>query len=880
MPLLPQLASVWRNLFRKAGVERDLDDELRGYVELLTEEKMRAGLPPEAARRAARVEAGVEHVKEEVREARAGAWIESLVRDVRYALRGLRRNPAFAATAVWSVGLAIGASTIVFTWTERLVTRPLPAIPESGRLVRISTAGPAGDAWGVSYPDYLDWRIGARSLEGVTVQTMVDLGVSAGGRRVRVWGAATSWDYFDVLKVRPTLGRAFLPSDEAAGPTAVISRRLWLTLFGGDSSVAGRAVEINGHTATVIGVAPFRFTGAEPTVNMDVWLLAQHYELVSCSHDVLASRGARSFSALARLRPGVSIEEARGEISSILHRVAATQSVGRPTGALLTPLHGWGSESWLSRASAALLAVTLVVVLIACANVANLLLARAASRRRETGIRLAVGAGRARLVRQWLVESAVLAAGGGGLGLLLAELGKGLILSAPASDLPIGIELFMDARGVAFVLGLTGAATLLIGLVPALRASRVDLVPALRSGAVGGAPGRGRLEGAVVISQVALCVVCLVFAGLFLRAARRVLTADLGLREPRQVLVFTERLYVAGYDCATGSRFTERMMARVRAVPGVRLASVATYLPLGASTPGSVPGLGVRSDSGPVVERRGVPFSTVGTDYFETVGTPILRGRGFLEGDGRIGSPVAVVNEAFAGRFWPGEDPLGKRFSMYGVWLEVVGVARDARYTSLDGPAQPFFYLAATRSYAPEIAVIIRTDADPRGVRERVRRALADLDPRLSFGEGRTLWEHIGAATWGLRLGAWTLGTAGALALLLCAVGLYGMLAYTVAQRTREIGVRIAVGAGARDVFGLVVLRAMCLTWIGLGAGVALSFAAWRLLRGWQLLPADGPDAVLIGAVVLVLAGVALLAAWIPARRAARVDPVIALEAE
>ena len=879
LPLLPRLASIWRNLFRGAAYERDLDDELRGYVELLAEEKIRAGVPPHVARREARVEAGAEQVKEEVRESRAGSWIEGVARDFHYALRGLRRSPAFAVTAVGSVGLAIGASTIVFTWTERLVFRPLPAVPEAGRLVRAYTAGSAGEALGVSQPDYADWRRMSRSFEGIAAQAPIEVGLGAGGRLVRAGGAATSRDYFEVLRVRPALGRTFLPADEAGPPTAVISHRLWRRMFHGDSGIAGRTVQVNGHAATVIGVAPARFAGADPTFNVDVWIPVRHYGLVSCSEDALALRGVRVYNLFARLRPGVTIEEAGRDLDRVQKGLAQRYEEDRGTGAIVVPVQGWRAFSWISGLSAALLGVTLVVVLVACANAANLLLERAASRRREIGIRLAVGAGRARLVRQWLVESGVLALGGGGLGLLLAVFGKGLVVTPPASELPIGAELFLDARITLFTVALAAAAALLIGLVPAWRASAVDPVPALRGGAATRVPGRGRLESAMVVVQVALSVVCLVFAAVFLRGARRVLGADTGMKDPRQVLVFSQRLYLAGYDCATGPPFTRRLLAQVRSVPGVRMASVATYAPLGVSGPMSAPPLRAEGASAPVVEVRGVWFSAVGTDYFETVGTPIVRGRGFTGADVPGTGLVAVVNQTLARRLWPGREALGGRLLLWGQSLEVVGVARDARYTTLEGPPEPFLYVPTAQNYQPEMVLLVRAAADPREVQGRVQRVLAELEPRLPFDEGRTLLEHTGAASWRHRVAAQTVGSAAALALLLCAIGLYGMLAYTVAQRTREIGVRVAVGAGVRDVVGLVVGPAMRLTWVGLAIGVALAFAVEPVLRG-QMLSVGPPDAMVVGAVVLVLAAVALLAAWLPARRATRVDPAVALEAE
>ena len=879
MPLLARWASLLRNLLRTPEVERELDDELRAYVDLLAEEKMRAGMPMDAARRAARVEAGVEQVKEEVRATRAGAWIESVGQDVHYAWRGLRRSPAFAVTSVGSVGLAIAAATIVFIWAERMVLRPLPAVPESERVVRIWYGGPAGEVWKASYPDVVEWRNGTRSFDGVAAQAMVELGLGIDGRLVSVWGAAASWDLFEVLRLRPAVGRTFRREDEAAAPVALISHLLWRRFFAEDSSVIGRTVEVNGRPMTVIGVAPVRFAGADPGLNVDVWIPAAQYDLVSCSPGALMSRGTRVFTVIARLRPGVAIGEAWRDVNASRRPPSERDPAKDGQTAVVAPVQGWRAWSWLSGVGTALIAVTLIAVLVACANVANLLLERAASRRREIGIRLALGAGRWRLVRQWLVEGSMLALGGGGVGLLLAVLGKGLMLPSPASELPIGFELFLDARILAFTAGLTAAAALLIGLVPAVRASGVAPLPALRGEATTGAAGRGHLESAMVVSQVALSVVCLVFAALFLRGARRAVTADTGMRDPRQVVVFDQRLYAAGYDCSAGPPFAERMLERVRAVPGVRLASVATYVPLGVSAPMSAPVRPAEGDSGAVVEGRPASFSAVGADYFETVGTPIVRGRGFTRGDGAGSGRVAVVNETLAARLWPGEDPLGRGFWMSGGRHEVVGVARDARYTSIDGPAQPFVYLPITQHYHPNLALMVRIDGDTREASERIRRALAELDPRLPLEEGRTLQEHASAASWGQRLGAWTLGAVAALALLLCAVGLYGMLIYTVARRAREIAVRIAVGAGAKEVLGLVVGRALRLTWIGLAIGLALSFAAEDLLRAW-VLSSGSPSAAIVGAVVLTLAAVALVAAWLPARRATRVDPGVALEAE
>jgi predicted permease len=674
-----------------------------------------------------------------------------------------------------------------------------------------------------------------------------------------------------VLGVQPAVGRAFRPEDEdGVALMAVISHALWQRVFRGDTDAVGRRVTINGHEVTVIGVMPPRFAGTAPW-RTDAWVPATSYDLVTCAPGALGERAVRLFSVIGRPRAGVSPADAQRELTVIQRRLAVANPVDRGTTVLVSPLLDRRPGLW-----GALVAVTLLVVLLACANVANLAVARSAARRREIGIRLALGAGRSRLARQFLAESTVLAAGGGALGVLVALWAKNL-LPSPASELPIGTPLFLDARIVAYALALTAIAALLVGLVPALHASRLDAAPVLRDGAVGRTPGRRRLESALVITQVALAVIPLLCAALFIHSLRRARAVEPGMRDPGSVLLTDNRLYLAGYTCATGPSFVDRLLARVGGLPGVRAVSVATFVPLGVAAPWVNPDLVIETGASRVVPATALPFSLVGSSYFEAIGTPIVRGRGITPED-RLGSPlVVVVNQAFAARYWPGAEALGRRVLVGQEWHTVVGVARDGRYTRLDEATPPFFYLAIAQHYASGFALIVRTAGDPRVLRENLRATYAALDPELPFTETRTLAEHVGAATFALRVGAWALAAFGGLALLLCAVGLLGVLSYQVAQRTREIGVRIAVGASRRDVARAVVGRVMRLAGVGLALGGALALPAAHLLRR-QLLGGPPRDLVAFLVVVALLAAVAALAAWLPVWRAVRVDPVVALQ--
>jgi predicted permease len=809
--------------------------------------------------------------------------METLLQDIRYALRGLRKTPGFTLVAILTIGLAVGANTTVFTFMERFVLRPVPVVPETDRLVVLRTGAPGGGEWSVSYLDARDWGERARAFDGIAVQEFSEMSLRLEGPSQRVWGVYSSWNVFEMLRVRPILGRTFRADDETqAAPVAVISGALWRRVFAGDSGVVGRHVMLNGHDFTIVGVLPPRFVGTEVGLSHDLWVPATVMTLLEPRRTgALTNHGWRGFTALARLKPGVSLDQARQDMRAAHRTLAETEVADRNTTVLVKRFSDEGAVSWFRPLSGALLGVTLVVLLVACANLANLLLARATARRREIGIRLAVGAGRARLVRQLLTESIVLALGGGALGLLFALWGRDSIYSfVPPAPLPIGFDMPLDGRVLGFALALTLVTGVVFGLIPALQASRLDLVPTLRDGAATGPAHRSRLQAVLVGAQVALSLVSLVCAGLFIRGLQRAQAVDTGYREPGQILLANTSLALAGYDSdSTGRPVLERLLAEVRALPGVRSASVATQVPLGfggeSSSSMDLEGYDFRQDEDPAIV-----WSSAGADYFLTMGTTVLQGREFTGADRAGAPPVAVVNEAFARRYWPGREALGRQLRFTnGTWRTVVGVVRTTKFERLNEPPQPHVYFPILQVYASNFALHVRADGDPHQLQQVLRRAFERVDPNLPFNDVRTFAEHMGAVTFIQDMGASMLTAFGLLALGLAAIGLYGVLSYSVAQRTREMGVRIAIGASRRDVIDLIVGRAMRLTAVGLGVGVVLAAGAGQLLRS-QIFGVSSLDPLTFISVMVLLAAVAFVAAWLPARRAARVDPIIALQAE
>lgn len=821
--------------------------------------------------------------------------MDTLRQDLRYALRTLLRSPGFTLAAVLTLALGIGANTMLFSLANAVWLRPPAHVAAPERLVALYTSDYSGPAYGSSsYPDYLDFRRETAVFSGVAAYAPRVAAVGEGAEPERTGVELVSENFFAVLGVRPALGRGFTAEEgRPGGPAvAVISHDLWRRHFGGAADVVGRQVRLNARPFTVVGVAPEGFHGALRGPAFDAWVPLGAAEGLGMGLDQLEERGGRSLFLLARLAPGVSAEEAQARMGVVARRLLAehpgqwrdVSEAGRritllPEAEARVPPQG---REMAVGFFALLMGTVGVVLLVCCANVAGLLLARATARAREVGVRLALGATRRRLVGQMLSEAGVLALAGAALGSLAALWATDLLL-AVRTPLPMRVALDFrpDGRVLAFTAGVTVLAVALFGLAPSLRASRADVARTL-SGETGSVAGAGRrrlpLRDLLVVAQVAMSLLLLAGAGLFLRALAGAAAIDPGFRAEGVLLVSVEPRPGAGRE-EERARVMAALGERVAALPGVEEVSWAASVPLGptasrrgVSVPGYQPGRG---------EDMEFHFNVVGPRYFETMRAPLARGRGITAED-REGAPrVVVVNETFARRFWPGKDPLGQRLSVSGAggpWLEVVGVARDGKYLSLAEDPLPYLYFAAAQE--PWGATLhVRTGSEPLALVPAVREALREDAPGWMLQDPTTLEETLAGSLLPQRVAAGVFALFGALAVLLAAVGLYGVVAYAVARRTREIGVRVALGARAADVVRLVLRRGAGLALAGIAVGLPAAWALSRLLSG--LLVGGGPgDLLPFAGSAALLAAVALLASWLPARRAARIEPMRALRTE
>ncbi len=802
-----------------------------------------------------------------------------LLQDVRFAVRSIRARPGLTLAAALSLGLGIGANTIVFTWMERFVLRPLPGVQGYDRLVQVRTRASEDRSWSLSYPSFRDWRDQSRTLDIAASRFF------AGGLRdehgvSRVWAQAVSASYFQVLQVRPLLGRTFRMDEETgATPVTVLGYSLWRERFDADSAVLGRTLTLNGHPITIIGVAPPGFGGTEMGLAFDLYFPLTLEPLLAGRPSWLENRGWQSYQGVGRLHDGVSLVQARTELDAIAKRVAEANGDQDVRGAFVQEFSDFGGPALMRPALTALLGITAVLLLIACANVASLLLARALSRQREIALRVALGASRWRLVRQLLTESLVLSLLAGVIGLLVAVWGRNVMYAfVPPAPVPISFEIGFTNRVIAFAAALTGLTALLFGLLPALRASRPDLVGSLKDEIGEGRPRRFSLQGGLVVAQLALSVLSLVAAGLFVRSLQSANAIDLGFTAPDSVLLVGTDLSLAGYSDSAAVRVMGVLLERVRAVPGVAAAGAASMVPLGFGGTNSS-GTEIEGYTPAKDENTSINRSSVTTGYFEAMGIPIVRGRSFERPDEGGGTHVVIVNQAFADRYWPGLDPIGRRLRQGGEWLNVVGVTSTGKYGALNEAPTPVVYRVLGEGRDFLLTTHIRLTRSPRAMVPELRAAFAAVGRDIPFLDVRTMAEHMGASMFTRRMAAWMLAAFGGVALVLSSLGIYGVLTHLVSRRTREIGVRLALGASRGEVMGMVLRRAGRQVAAGLVFGAGLAFAAGRLLQS-QLLgvsPADPPTYLSIG---LLLAGVALVASWLPARRAARVDPMVALRCD
>jgi predicted permease len=875
--------------------EQQLDDELRFHIQRRIDDSIRAGMDPYEARRQAYVEfGGVDLAKEECRELHMWSWIEQWWQDLRYAARMLRKSPGFTAVAMLSLALGIGANTAVFSVLDALVLRTL-SVREPQQLVILKWSGISN----FPFPDLERYRGLTDAFSSVAAvlpvyRSNITTPGAGGVDPVQVNVDVVTGDYFSLLGVAPLLGRALTPDDDRAlggHPVAVISHAYWERRFARDPNVVGRTFTLGTTTFTILGVTPRNFTGEWRGRPTEIWIPVAMLAQVITELPPEPLRGGRmGYRFIARLRPGVSNAQAQAAAQVVLQQTirdrdpspANAAAAARQRLDLDSAAGGYSPQrESLAQPLQILMVVVGLVLLIACANVANLLLARAAARQREMAVRLAVGAGRSRLVRQLLTESVLLAMAGGALGLLFAQWGTSVMLKLAASG-PMrsqSASLILDLHPNLRVLGFTTALCLLtgilFGLAPAFRASTTSIAPALvERGA--GASGF-RLGKLLVIAQVAVSLVLLTGAILFARTLANLKTQDLGFEREHLLLVWTAPGQIGRSNAAAASLF-ETIEQRIAGIPGVRSVSPTVYgmlqgNPL-AGAPMNVPGFVPATDA----DRR-AQWSIVGTQFFDTLGLRLLTGRNFTERDIATSPQVAILNERMARHFFGNESPLGRRFESWGVTKEVIGVVVDAKYESPREEGRRMFYLPYRQQLgrlSQTICIAIRTTGNPTAVASVVREEFRNIDPRLPVIRIETIEQQLDNLLVQERLIATLSAVFGTLAVMLACLGLYGVMAYSAARRTNEIGIRMALGATRRGVLGMVLQESLWLVVIGIAIGFPATFFAARLVAS-RLFGVRANDPVTLATASLLMIGVALLAAMIPARRASRIDPMVAL---
>ena len=819
--------------------------------------------------------------------------MRTLWQDMRYGARALWKSPAFTAVAVLAVALGVGANTAIFSVVNTVLLRALP-YENAERLAALYTGrGPSAPGGPLSYPDLLDYRAQAQSLEYVAgyqgVGTVMSLGQGDEPERVR--GTEVMADLFPALGARAARGRVFTREEDVEGGPKVIvlSDGLWRRRFGSDPSVVGREVRmgLSGRVVTVVGVMPpgFKFPPDEAeAIDYYTPFVAEN---AKSNRDSMNNRGSVFIPTVAKVRDGVPFERAAAEVETIASRIAAQYpDTSANRGARVVRLH----EDLVGQVRPALLVLlgaVGLVLLIACANVANLLLARAASRGREIAVRTALGATRARVARQLLTESLLLSLAGGAAGLLLSVWGVEAIIKLSPSTVPRLAETSIDARVFLFALGVSVLTGLVFGLAPALQASKTDLAGSLKEGGRGGSAGarRNRLRSALVVAEVALSLVLLVSAGLLIKSFRQLVTTDPGY-SPERVLAVLVALNTQKFtDGDSRAAYFREAVERIRGLPGVESAGLTSLLPLGRADVFNSFQIAGRPPFAPG-ETRSARNYTVSPDYFRVLGLPVRRGRAFAEADGKNAPGVIVINEAFARAYFPDQEPLGRHVIIDGPDdkplppREVVGVVGDIHFQRFDDEVRPEYYIPFEQSPSAVTQVVVRSrGADAAALTPSVRAALKGVDPNLLIWRTETMDELAGQSVAPQRFNVALLGFFAALAMLLAAVGIYGVMSYTVTQRRHEIGIRMALGAQRRDVLRMVVRQGMLLTLLGLGLGLAGALALTRLMAG-LLYGVSATDPPVFAAVSLLLAAVALLACYVPARRATKVDPMVALRYE
>ena len=893
MQIFHRVGKLWRNLFDKQHVDQDLDDELHSYQDMLADENARSGMNlPDARRKAALETGGIEQIKEQVRQVRMGFSIDTLSRDVRFAMRMLFKQPTFSLTVVSLLAIGIAGTTTIFNVFNSLYLRPLP-FEEPERLVSLDEKAQWNverGAVGIAYPDFDAWRERNQAFEGIAVFYETTRQISDESRAETVRGALATHDLLQVLKISPQLGRWFLPEeDKPNGPlVAVLSHHLWQTRFGGSLGAIGQTIRIDAQPHTIVGVLP---GGVDFPNRTEIWM------------PVAQDRTVEGWwlSGIARLKPGLTVAKAEEDLLRVHKGMIESRNVNKTTWPTVYPLVEWYVGNF-RQATTILLGAVGLVLLIACANIAGIMLARGSGRAREMGIRAALGAPRSRIVRQLFTESLLLGALGGSLGIVLGFQGlRGLVAFMPPDQLPGWVRFDLDLRFLAFCPAVSIGSAVLFGLWPAWNAARVDVRAALQDAGprTSESTGRRRSLKTLITAEVALAAVLLTVAGLLIQAFRKVEGVDPGFRAD-SILTYQILLPRSTYQNLEQQRaFVEELVSRHRELPGVRSAAVTSATPLGeySGTLFEIENAPPRRPDDPDL---GILQRIVTPGYLEAMGMTLRSGRTFTDADGRSeGTAAAIVNETFARLHWPGQDPIGKRIRYrqlrrFGItdprWYEVVGMIADVRDDGPDQPVRPAVYLpfaqnglkfVGTNSTRTHVffAVVLRTSVVPSSLTSAAGEVLHHMDPDLAMTRVTTMSERLSKSMWLRRTYSWLVAVFAGVAVVLVVSGLYGVISYTVSQRRREIAIRLALGAGQSRIVNGVLKEVVILASLGLAIGLACGWWTSRLFESllFEVQPTD-PATYLTA--LAILGGVALSASLLPAIRAVRTDPMSALRLE
>jgi macrolide transport system ATP-binding/permease protein len=876
-------------LFRTGRLEHDMEEEFEFHLQTEAAENVRRGMSQEEALAAARRHfGGVAQLKETYRDAHSLPFFQVFWQDLRFGFRMLLRNPGSSILAILCLTIGIGATTAVFSWIEGLLLRPFPAVVHQERMMAVAgtyrgIAGEAGSSTDLSWPDFQDLQRNSQLFDAFIVDKIMRVTLAIGDRAERTTGSVVSANYFDALGVRPILGRGFDPSENLgrnAHPVTVISYRMWTERFHSDPAIIGRTQLLNGMPHTIVGVAPEGFYGTFVGWAMDFWVPLSMQERFTAGQYELEDRAGRWIEGFVRLKPGVTPEQAQAEISAVASRLENDfPASNRGRGVRLFPLWKtpFNNAGTLFPTLSVAMAVVCFVLLIACANVGNLLLVKAFGRRHEMSLRLAVGAGRGRLLKQLVTEGLILSAIAGSCGLLVAMWCRNLLsLFLPArGGLSMRLPGEIDWRVLALSLSVCLISAVFFGLAPALQSRNLDLISTLKaeSGGVVGGSRRAVFRSALIIAQVSLSFVLLVSAGLLLKSLSTIQSISPGFTT-HGVLTASVDLTSAGYDTQRAREFEDSLTDRLQSLGGVDSVAFARVTPFSyigySSAPIVVDGYEAGPDEQPTVE-----YNEVDPGYFATMGIPLVEGREFTRADNETAPLVAVVNEAMAAQYWRGRSPVGSRVQVKGRWMQVVGTARMSKYANLAEAPKPFFYVAM-RQNLNGVNLNIRTSLGPQAATQALVREIHSLDANLAPGEVITMQEQVDRTTAVQRGAVLMLALFGGLALLLATIGLYGVLSYTVTQRTRELGLRMALGAGTSNLLRLVMSQGLALTGAGLILGAVAALTLTRLI-GTLLYHVSPRDPMAFGSAVAVMGIAALAASFLPAWRAAGTDPVRAL---